>query len=201
MKRQGQQKVSLEELEKYFKYIETHTSRAILFYEKLECEKQNNKQMILDAICMNLIRIGEGVNKIVKIQSSFWSEFCETHFIELNDIRNDLAHMRELKIETQNQLKNKLNKVKKSLENTFFDKKNRGQENFGIPIPTKKFYDLPSSKEGGQASLENSMAIITMDDNKFVIRRLSRSDNNKLLITSSKAESIPIKIYGRKQKP
>ena len=188
-RRERKEPKSLESLETAFKYIQKHAEKVISYCEKLEIEKQDNKQIILDAVCMSILRVGEGINKVEKMQCGFWEGFRACHFLDLTKIRNNLSHMHEATEEEIRNLKGEIYKVKKAIQNTIFPERD-GMYRINVEQLRKS-----PVKKGEKPLPEHSMAMIKMEKGQFVIRRVGIDEKNELMVSSSISESLNLKLY------
>ena len=192
---------SLESLKKTFDEIQACARKTIRYCENLDkATESDEKEMRLDAVCMSIIRVGEQINKVERIQHGFWEEFSAAHFLKIKGMRNKLAHAYDLEEEKIREMGSRdMGELEAAIRNTSFpmgEGPNRGM----FLVSLEEIRNLPASRGGERAGPENSAAMIQMNENKrFVIRRVGRSEKNKMLFTSSITEQMSVQVFSFKK--
>ena len=200
-RRESGEDSSLGQLKEIFGQISHCCNKSISYCGKMgECETAEQRSILLDALSMNVVRVGEHINSVERMQNGFWEKFGTIRsFVEMRDIRHQLVHASEL---TENEMKHfvmgKIPRMVNIIQNTYFSEADT-PESGKFLIPTAALRGLPAAKGGDPASPELSVGGIYVDSNgEFIVVRFGRGDRNQILVSSSVVGPMQLKVYGLK---
>lgn len=183
---------NLDEVKKVFTNISKDMRKSIQYHE-YKTNNNSERSMKIDALKMNIVRIGEYVSQLENTQKDFWKDFGAENFYDMKKIRNKLAHAEELREgEIKCLVAEEFPIFIEIIDRTYFALNDKE----GFSIPTDLLRSLPVSQSGEQASAEKSLGCIRLGpDGNFIFFRMGRSKNNELLISSSKTGPLNLTVY------
>ena len=183
-------------LKESFVQISGSCQRAHLCWDRLRgCDDAVQRSLLLDALSMNLLRLGEHVNVVQRMQEGFWDTFGEVHCLELRDLRDDLAHRGELTEERAAAIiTQRVPLLASAIENTHFsmtDEPGKGQ----FQVRAETLRALPAVEAGETASPATSLVGICIGENGgFEIHWYGRTVENELTVARSTAGRMNLTI-------
>ena len=190
---------ALQHLQDAFHNLQRWTAKATRYCERAEqCPKPAEKETILDAACLSILKVGELVNKVEQMQHGFWEDFSTAHFLEMRRMRNLIGHTSELEGESVIPLGTGIcQDLQVALRSTLFPENAVPGED-GFKISASQFRELEPSHPGEKSTPGNSIAMICIDEHsRFVIHRVGRSEANAPLISSSVTGPMKLSIHYR----
>ncbi len=187
---------ALNQLQDAFRDLERWTAKTARYCHRVaDCTDALEKETLLDAACLGLLKVGELINKVERMQHGFWEAFCAAHFLEVRRIRNLIAHNGSVEGEAVVRLGTGIvQELNTAVRRTLFPQA-AGPTEGGFMIPTKLLHELEPSCPGDKAEPSNSIAMIRTDDhNRFVINRVGRTEENRALISSSATGPMKLSI-------
>lgn len=179
------------------------TSKTAGYCQRAEqCSDPDEKGTLLDAACLGLLKVGELINRVERMQHGFWQDFSAVHFLDMRHKRNLIGHTDELEGEDVIPLGTGIIRdLHAALERTRFpEEASPGHRNF--LMSAKVLRDLEPIHPGDAPTPDNSIAMVWLDENnRFVINRVGRSEENKMLISSSVAGTMKLSIYAYRGDP
>ncbi len=130
------------------------------------------------------------------MQHGFWQDFSAAHFLEMRHKRNLIGHTDELEGEDVIPLGTGIiQDLHTALGRTLFPEK-AGSGQRGFLVSAKVLRDLEPTRAGDAVTPDNSIAMVALnEDNRFVITRVGRSKENKMMISSSVTGSMKLSVY------
>ncbi len=194
---------ALQRLQYTFRDLQRWTDKATRYCERAqEIRDPAEKETVLDAACLSILKIGELVNKVERMQHGFWEQFRAAHFLEMRHMRNLIGHTDDLEGEAVIPVGTGVCRdFQSALGRTLFPAR-AGLSDGGFVMPTNQLRELDPTRPGGEVTPSNSIAMIDIDDRgRFVIHRVGRSEDNKLLISSSATGPLRLSVYGLRSRP
>ena len=194
---------ALQRLQGTFGDLQRWTAKATRYCERAqEISDPAEKETVLDAACLSILKIGELVNKVERMQHGFWEQFRAAHFLEMRHMRNLIGHTDDLEGEAVIPVGTGVCRdFQATLGGTLFPER-AGLSDGRFVMPTKQLRELDPVRPGSGATPSNSIAMIDIDDRgRFVILRVGRSEHNTLLVSSSATGSLRLKVYRLKSRP
>ncbi len=194
---------ALQRLQATFGNLQRWTAKATRYCERAhECPDPAEKEILLDAACLSILKVGELVNKVERMQHGFWEDFSSAHFLELRRIRNLIGHTDNIEGEAAIPIGTGIcQDLQFALERTLFPDK-AGFSEGGFLISTSQLRELEPSRPGDKVTSSNSIAMIGIDDrSRFCIYRVGRGDDNKALFSSSVTGQQKVSVYALRSHP
>ena len=188
---------SMEHLHDVFSNLQQWTDRASRYCQRTRaCSNHRERETVLDAACFSILKVGELINKVERMQHGFWEDFSAAHFLDMRRLRNLLAHKDDLTVDDVIPLEAGIvQDVRTALQRTLFPVESDGPQPRYV-FTGKQYKELLSSQVGGVSKLEASLAMIDLNEHgSFVIRRLGRTEQGRILVSSSVAETLPLSIH------
>ena len=196
---------TLQVLRGVFSDMQRWTEKASRYSQRAEaCSDPDEKEMLLDATIFSILKIGELINKVELMQHEFWKDFSAAHFLNIRHMRNLAVHTDDLTEERITSLgKGIIRDLHLAVQHTLFPLQTSSEKG-GYMVSTSKLRDLAPSRPGEKPSSKNSIPMINIDEHeRFIIRRVGLTEDNKLTISSSVAGKINLRveeIHNEKQK-
>ena len=196
----------LQRLQDAFRDLQRWASKATGYCHLAEnCTDPVEKETALDAACLGLLKVGELINKVERMQHGFWEEFSAAHFLEMRHLRNLIGHTDDLEGEDVLPLGTGIvQELQSAIQRTLFPMNSglgRPGES-GFVMPTGALRELEPSRPGEKPAPGNSLAMIRLDDHsRFVIYRVGRSEDNKMLMSSSATGTMKLSVYALQSGP
>ena len=170
------------------------TTRYCLHAER--CADPAEKETVLDATCLGILKVGELINRVERMQHGFWEDFKAAHFLDLRLMRNLIGHTDDLEGEDVIPLGTGIvQDLHTAIRRTLFPQK-AGLVPGGYMVPTSAVHTLEPTSPGAKPTPENSIAMIRLDEqNRFVIDRVGRSEQNRMLFSSSATGTMNVSVY------
>ena len=151
-----------------------------------QCADPVEKETLLDAACLGILKIGELINRVERMQHGFWQEFSAAHFLDMRHKRNLVGHTDELEGEDVIPLGTGIvQDLHTAIQRTLFPQE-AGPGQGGFLMSATAFRELEPTRPGDKPTPNNSIAMVRLDENnRFVINRAARSEENKILFSSS----------------
>lgn len=187
---------ALQRLQAIFGDLQRWTAKATRYCERAErCADAAEKETILDAACLAILRVGELVTQVERMQHGFWEEFRAAHFLETRQMRNLIAHTDKLQGEEVIPIGTGICRdFKLALGRTLFPERADGGEE-GFWIRGSEIGELEPARAGGKVRISNSIAMVAIDDrNRFVIYRVARGEDDEILISASATGRMNLRI-------
>lgn len=194
---------ALQQLQVTFGNLQRWTAKATRYCERAhECLDPAEKEILLDAACLSILKVGELINKVERMQHGFWEDFSSAHFLELRRIRNLIGHTDNLEGKAAIPIGTGIcQDLQFALERTLFPEKT-GLSEEGFLMSVSQFRELEPSRPGDKATSSNSIAMISIDDrSRFCIYRVARDDGNRVLLSSSVTEQQKVNIHALGSRP
>ena len=84
---------ALERLKGAFKDLLRWTAKTTRYCQHAEqCADPATKETNLDAACLGVLKVGELINRVERMQHGFWEDFKAAHFLDLRHMRNLIGH-------------------------------------------------------------------------------------------------------------
>ena len=84
---------ALQGLQDAFGDMQRWTSKTTCYCQRAQqCTDPAEKEMILDAACLGLLKVGELIAKVERMQHGFWADFSAAHFLDMRHKRNLIGH-------------------------------------------------------------------------------------------------------------
>ena len=160
------------------------------------CTDPVDKETVLDAACLGILKVGELINRVERMQHGFWEDFNAAHFLDVRRMRNLIGHTDDLDGEDVIPLGTGIVRdLHTAIGRTLFPER-AGPVPGAYRVPTSAVHRLEATRPGEKPTPENSLAMIGLDENhRFVIARVSRSAENRALISSSVAGTMNLNVY------
>lgn len=160
------------------------------------CTDPTEKETVLDAARLGILKVGEVINKVERMQNGFWEDFRAAHFLDVRRMRNLIGHTGELDGEDVILLgMGIIRDLHSAIQCTVFPEK-AGPIPGGYMVPMNAIRKLEPSCPGDELTVENSIAMVLIDDhNRLVILRAGRTERNRALISSSATGTIDLSVY------
>ena len=185
--REGEQGEALQRLQEAFRGLQRWTLKTTRYCQRAEkCTDPDKKETILDAACLALLKVGELINKVERMQHGFWKDFSAAQFLNMRSMRNLIAHTDDLEGEDVVPLGMGIVKdLQAAIQCTLFPE-NTGAGAGGFMMSANALRGLEPVCPGDKPTPSNSIAMVRIDEHsRFVINRVARSEDNKMLISSS----------------
>ena len=195
--REAERGEALQRLQDAFCDLRQWATKTIRYCDRAQqCTDTADKETFLDAACLAVLKVGELINKVERMQHGFWQDFQGAHYLDLRRIRNLIGHTDHL--EGQDVIPLGTGIVRdlcSAIQHTLFPV-SVGPEQGVFLMPTTALWDLKPTHSGEKTTPENSIAMIRLDENnRFVINRVGRSHDNKVLISSSVTGRMKLSIH------
>ena len=160
------------------------------------------KETVLDAACLGILKIGELINKVERMQHGFWEQFSAVHFLDMRHKRNLIGHTDDLEGDDVIPLGTGIvQDLHVALRRTVFPEIT-GPGQGGFLMSANDFRELKPTRSGEKPTPGNSIAMIRIDDNNlFIINRVGRSEDNTILISSSVTGNMNLSVHGFRSDP
>ena len=80
---------ALQHLQDAFRDLQQWAAKATRYCHLAEnCTDPVEKETTLDAACLGLLKVGEFINKVERMQHGFWEDFSAAHFLDMRHTRN-----------------------------------------------------------------------------------------------------------------
>ena len=194
--REGERGEALQRLQDAFRDLQRWAAKATRYCHLAEnCTDPVEKETALDAACLGLLKVGELINKIERMQHGFWEDFSAAHFLDMRHTRNLIGHTDDL--EEQDVIPfgtGIVQDLQSAIQRTLFPA-NAGPDESGFEMSADAFRELEPSRPGERPAPGNSFAMIRLDDHsRFVINRVGRSEDNKILVSSSVTGTMQLSV-------
>ena len=162
----------------------------------------DEKETLLDAACLGVLKVGELINRVERMQHGFWEEFNAAHFLDLRRMRNLIGHTDDLEGEDVIPLGTGIvQDLHTAIRRTLFPEKT-GPVPGAYMVPTGAVHRLEPTRPGEKPTPENSLAMVRLDEkHRFVMDRVGRSAENRMLISSSVAGAMNLNVYAVETDP
>ena len=194
--REKERAEALQRLQDAFRDLQRWAAKATRYCHLAEnCTDPVEKETVLDAACLGLLKVGELINKVERMQHGFWEDFSAAHFLDMRHTRNLIGHTDDLEREDVVPLGTGIvQDLQSAIQRTRFPA-NTGPDESGFMMSADAFRELEPSRPGEQPAPGNSFAMIRLDDHsRLVILRVGRSEDNKLLFSSSVTGTMPLSV-------
>ena len=194
---------ALQRLQAAFAEMQRWTAKTTRYCQRAEqCADPIEKETVLDAACLGILKIGELINRVERMQHGFWQDFSAAHFLDMRHKRNLIGHTDELEGEDVVPLGTGIiQDLHTALGRTLFPEK-AGPDQRGFLMSTKVLRDLEPTRPGDAPTPDNSIAMVGLDENnRFVITRVGRSEENTMMISSSVTGSMNLSVYAVRGDP
>ena len=178
-------------------------SKAARYCERAQhCADSGDKETAFDAACLAVLKVGELVNKVELMQHGFWEDYSAASFLDIRLMRNLVAHTDNLSGQDIIPLGTGIiRELHAAIRRTVFPD-NAGPGKGGFMLSAKDLRELETTRPGEKPTTDNSIAMIGIDEkNRFIIRRVGRSEDNKMLFSSSVTGKTKLTVYFLKYDP
>ena len=185
--REKERDEALQRLRAAFAEMQHWTARTTRYCQRAEqCADTVEKETVLDAACLGILKIGELINRVERMQHGFWQDFSAAHFLDMRHKRNLIGHTDELEGEDVIPLGTGIIKdLHTALGRTLFPEQASSNQR-GFLMSGKLYRDLEPTRPGDAPTPDNSIAMVGLDENnQFVITRMGRSEENTIMVSSS----------------
>ena len=194
---------SLKSLQDAFRDLQQWTAKTTRYCRRAEdCRDAVEKETLLDAACLGLLKAGELINKVERMQHGFWEEFRAAHFLKVRQMRNLIGHTDSVEGEAVIPLGTGIvQELNTAVQRTLFPEI-AGPIEGGFMMSARAFRELEPSLPGEKTAPGNSIAMIRTDDHgRFAIYRVGRSEENQILIASSATGPMNLSVYAVRPDP
>ena len=194
---------ALQRLQAAFADLLRWSARTTRYCQRAErCTDPGEKETVLDAACLGILKVGELINRVERMQHGFWEDFNAAHFLDLRRMRNLIGHTDDLEGEDVIPLGTGIvQALHTAIRRTLFPEK-AGPHPGRYKMPTSTVHCLEPTRPGEKPTPENSIAMIRLDEkHRFVIARVGRSVENKMLVSSSVTGSMNVSVYAVRTDP
>ena len=201
--REGERGDALQRLQDMFRDLERWAAKTTRYCRVAEtCTDPVEKETVLDAACLGLLKVGEFINQVERMQHGFWEDFSAVHFLDMRHKRNLIGHTDDLEGEDVLPLGTGIvQDLQTAIRRTVFPA-DAGTGHGGFLVPASVVRQLKPSRPGEKPAPGNSIAMIRLDDHsRFVIFRVGRSEDNKALLSSSATGTMKLSVYAVKSDP
>ena len=188
---------ALQRLEAAFHNLLRWSAKTTRYCQRAEqCTDPAEKETVLDAACLGILKVGELINKVERMQHGFWEDFRAAHFLDMRLMRNLIGHTGDLEGEDVIPFGTGIVRhLHTAILRTLFPEK-AGPFPGGFIVPVKAVRRLEPSRPGDKTTLENSIAMVIIDDHsRFIINRVGLTQSNGVLISSSATGTMNVSIY------
>ena len=178
---------AFQRLQDTFGKLEIWTAKATRYSERArQCPDPAENETVLDAACLAVLKVGELVNKVELMQRGFWEDYSAETFLDVRRMRNLVAHTDDLSGEHVIPVGTGIVRdLQAAIARTLFPN-NAGQGDGGFTISADAFRALEPLHPDEKPTPDNSIAMIRIDDdNRFVVNRVGRNPDDRLLFASS----------------
>jgi len=195
--REKDHREAFQRLQDAFRDLKRWTAKTARYCRRAEsCTDPEEKETVLDAACLGILKVGELINQVERMQHGFWKEFSAAHFLEMRHMRNLIGHTNDLDGENVVPLGTGIVRdLHTAVDRTLFPEA-AGPIPGGFLIATNLLGELEPSYPGEKVTPSNSIAMIFADDHgRFVVHRAGRTKENRALISSSVAGPMKLSVY------
>ena len=188
---------ALQRLRAVFDDVLRWTAKTTRYCQRAEqCNDPTEKETLLDAACLGILKVGELINRVERMQHGFWQDFGAAHFLDMRHKRNLIGHTDELEGEDAIPLGTGIiQDLHTAIGRTLFPER-AGPGQGGFLMSAKVLRELEPTRPGDKPTPDNSIAMIRLaEDNRFVVNRVARSEENKILISSSVTGRMNLKVH------
>lgn len=201
--REGERGDALQRLQNTFRDLERWTAKTARYCGVAETRADPvEKEIALDAACLGLLKVGEFINQVERMQHGFWEDFSAVHFLDMRHKRNLIGHTDDL--ETKDVIRLGTGVVKDlqmAIRRTVFPA-DAGDGDVKFLMPASVVRKLKPSRPGEKPVPGNSIAMIRLGEHsRFVVFRVGRSEDNKILLSSSATGTMKLSVYAVKSDP
>lgn len=201
--REGKRGEALPRLQSTFRHLERWAAKTARYCGVAEtCTDPVEKETVLDAASLGLLKIGEFISQVERMQQGFWKDFSAAHFLDMRHQRNLIGHTDDL--EAKDVIRLGMGVVKDlqaAIRRTVFPA-DAGTPSVGFLIPTSVVRELKPSRPGEKPAPDNSIAMVQLDDHgRFVIVRVGRSEENRALLSSSVTGTMKLNVFALESHP
>ena len=194
---------ALQRLQDAFRDLQRWAAKTTRYCHLAEnCTDPGEKETVLDAAHLGLLKVGELINKVEQMQHGFWEDFSAAHFLDMRHKRNLIGHTDDLAGEDVIPLGTGIvQDLQSAIQRTLFPE-NAGPDDSGFMMSADAFRELEPSRPGETPAPGNSFAMIRLDDHsRFVIFRAGRSVDNTILVSSSVTGTMKLSVYALQSDP
>lgn len=194
---------ALQRLQGAFSVLQRWATKTIRYCERAQrCTDPAERETVLDAACLAVLKVGEFINQVERVQHGFWRDFQAAHYLDLRRIRNLIGHTNTLEGQDVIPLGTGIVRdLRNAIERTVFPESG-GPGQGGFLISTAVVRGLEPANAGEKPTPENSIAMIRLDEkNRFVINRVGRSQDNEMLVSSSVTGTMNMSVYALRDDP
>ena len=188
---------ALQRLQAAFADLLRWSTKTTRYCRRAErCTDPVEKETVLDAACLGILKVGELINKVERMQHGFWEGFNAAHFLDVRRMRNLIGHTDDLDGDDVIPLGTGIvQDLQTAIGRTLFPER-AGPVPGAYMVPTSAVHRLKPTRPGERPTPENSLAMICLDEeHRFVIARVGRSAENRMLISSSVAGTMNLNVY------
>ena len=194
---------ALQRLQDAFRDLQRWATKTTRYCHLAEnCTDPGEKETVLDAAHLGLLKVGELINKVEQMQHGFWEDFSAVHFLDMRHTRNLIGHTDNLEGEDVIPLGTGIVKdLQTAILGTVFPE-NTGPGEGGFIMSARALRELKPSRPGERPAPGNSFAMIRLDDHsRFVIFRAGRSVDNTIMVSSSVTGTMKLSVYALQSDP
>ena len=188
---------ALQRLQAAFADLLRWSAKTTRYCRRAErCPDAVEKETVLDAACLGILKVGEVINRVERMQHGFWEDFNAAHFLDMRRMRNLIGHTDDLDGEDVIPLGTGIvQDLQTAIGRTLFPAR-AGPVPGGYLMPTSAVHRLEPMRPGEKPTPENSLAMIGLDEkHRFVIVRAGRTKENQALISSSVTGTMNLNVY------
>ena len=194
--RERERAKSMEHLHHVFRDLKQWTERALQYCQRAEAgSNPGERETLVDAACFSILKVGELINKVERMQHGFWRDFSAAHFLDMHRMRNLLAHTDDLTGEVVIPIGTGIvQDIRTAVEGTLFPQ-GAGSAIDGYLVSGRELRGLAPINPGEEPNPENSIAMIYINEHeRFVICRVGRTAKNTIAISSSVRGKLNLSI-------
>lgn len=201
--REGGRGEALQRLRNTFRHLERWAAKTARYCGHVKtCTDPVERETALDAASLGLLKVGEFINQVERMQHGFWEDFSAVHFLDMRHKRNLIGHTDDLEGKDVVRLGTGVVKdLQTAIRRTVFPV-DAGTGDAGFLIPMSVVRALEPSRPGDKPAPGNSIPMVRLDeDGRFAIVRVGRSENNRALLSSSVTGTMNLKVYAPPSDP
>lgn len=187
---------ALQRLQNTLRDLERWTAKTARYCGVAETRADPvEKGIALDAACLGLLKVGEYINQVERMQHGFWEDFSAAHFLDMRHKRNLIGHTDDMEGKDVVRLGTGVVKdLQTAIRRTVFPV-DAGTRDAGFLIPMSVVRTLEPSRPGDKPAPGNSIAMVRLDDDgRFAIVRVGRSEDNRVLLSSSVTGTMNLNV-------
>ncbi|MDE0331153.1 MAG: hypothetical protein OXL41_04730 [Nitrospinae bacterium] len=185
---------AMQRLQAAFRDLEHWASKTVRYCERAGQGLDSiDRETVLDAACLGILKVGEIINRVERMQHGFWIDFRAAHYLQIRGWRNLIGHTDDLRGEQAIPLGTGIvRELHAAVQRTRFPETHDSFQNMYI-VSAKEFRKL---EPGDTVETSSSIAMIRVDEHgRFAIFRMGRSEENQFLLSASAPVKGSVTLY------